>query len=63
MKKDHHCLPDKVKPLTVSIPLRSCDVVIDLTIDGVSPSVNCTVSQPPLIVLHHYHPLTVLCTS
>ena len=53
VKKDHHCLPDKVKPLTVSIPLgktllkRSCDVVIDLTIDIVPPSVDCTVSHPP----------------
>ena len=51
--KDHHCLPDKVKCLTVSIPLdkillkRSCDAVIDLTIDSVSPSVNVVMSQLP----------------
>ena len=49
--KDHHCLADNVKCLTVSIPLdkillkRSCDAVIYMTNDGVLPLVNVVMSQ------------------
>ena len=50
---NHQCLPARVKPLTVSVPLdkvllkRSCDPIINLTTDTVSSSVDCVMSQPP----------------